>query len=539
MSQPLKILRPGRTEYRRCYALQKRLVEELVADRRSPGAVILTEHDPVLTLGRSSKREHILADRGQLSDRGVAVVDTDRGGDVTFHGPGQIVLYPVLPLERFGGRDLGRFLRAMEEVVIRALRRWGLDGRRIEGLSGVWVDGAKVCAMGLGFRRWISFHGIALNLDTDMSCFDLIVPCGIRDRKPTSMAKLLGEKLPPRQEVEAALLEEFATVFGVSRWLEAEAGELPPAIEPLAARKRRAGNRRRHPPWMVKRLPAGGESRSAEVGELLDDLRVGTVCRSANCPNLGECFACGTAAFLIMGPSCTRRCTFCSVPKESTAPLDPGEPDRLAEAARRLELDHVVVTSVTRDDLPDGGASHFAAVVRALRTALPGAGIELLVPDFRGDRRALQKVMSARPTVLNHNVETVPRLYARVRPGADYRRSLELLSAAKRMARGTVTKSGLMVGLGERPREVSGVLRDLASAGVGAITVGQYLAPTDRHHPVAEYVRPEQFEAYAREAGALGIAAASCGPWVRSSYGAAHTLAAAREHEVEDTCSST
>ncbi len=525
MAERVRLFRPGRSEYRRCYALQMKLAAELIADRSRPGALIVTEHQPVITLGRSAKREHVLAARG------VPIVETDRGGDVTWHGPGQIVLYPVLPLERFGGRDLGRFLRRMEEVAVRALGRWGLSGRRIAGLSGAWVNGAKVCALGMAFRRWVSFHGIAFNYDPDMAAFETIVPCGLRDRRPTSLRQLLKKRLPPREEVERALIEEFAAVFDVSGFEELHA-EMPAARDPLAGRRRR---RRRHPAWLVKRLPAGGEARSARVGALLDDLHVNTVCRSANCPNLGECFAAGTATFLIMGPACTRRCRFCSVRKAGPAALDPAEPGRVAEAARRLGLEHVVVTSVTRDDLADGGAAHFAATVRALRGALPAATVELLVPDFCGQASALRVVMAAAPEVLNHNVETVPRLYSRIRPGADYRRSLELLAAAKRMAPGGLTKSGLMVGLGERPEEVAVVLGDLAAAGVGAVTVGQYLAPTPEHHPVAEFVRPEQFEEYAREARALGIAVASCGPWVRSSYRAARALAAAGK-TVEDTC---
>jgi lipoic acid synthetase len=194
---------------------------------------------------------------------------------------------------------------------------------------------------------------------------------------------------------------------------------------------------------------------------------------------------------------------------------------------------------VTRDDLPDGGAAHFVEVVRALRRTVPGATVELLVPDFAGSAEALRTVMNARPDVLNHNVETVPRLYPSVRAGADYRRSLELLSAAKRMSPDAVTKSGLMVGLGEEREEVIAVLRDLAAAGVGAVTVGQYLAPTPGHQAVAEYVRPEVYEEYAREARAAGIVAAACGPWVRSSYRAEGTLAAARTTDVEGECAPT
>jgi lipoyl synthase len=545
MSQNVRVLRTSRSDYCQCYALQRQLLAEIIEDRSRPATIILTEHHPVITLGRSSRREHIVADPRMLKSAGVTVVDTDRGGDVTYHGPGQIVVYPILPLERFGGKDLGRFLRALEEVVIRALAHWGLIGQRIKGLSGVWVDGSKVCALGVGFRRWVSFHGIALNHTTNMDHFDLIVPCGIRNRRPVSLQQLLGPKLPGREQVEQVLLEEFSAVFGAGAvdFVEESVSELPAAIEPLAQRGRVNSARpkkapaRRHPPWLVKRLPVGGQEQSRKVGALLDDLKLNTVCRSANCPNVGECFARGTATFLIMGPVCTRSCRFCSVDKQAlTSALDSQEPARVAEAARRLGLEHVVVTSVTRDDLADGGASHFVATVQALRAACPQATIELLIPDLGGQRADLLTIMNSAPEVLNHNLETVPRLYSEVRPEADYHRSLEVLSEAKKMLPGVLTKSGLMVGLGERPQEVATVLQDLAGIGVGAVTIGQYLAPTQKHYPVAEYVRPEQFDDYAQLARQAGIKAVACGPWVRSSYGAARIMTEARKGETEEQC---
>ncbi len=543
MSQIIRVLRTSRSDYCRCYALQRQLLTELIEDRSRPAAIVLTEHHPVITLGRSSRREHILADSEMLKSAGVTVVDTDRGGDVTYHGPGQIVVYPILPLERFGGKDLGRFLRGLEEVVIRSLAHWGLIGQRIKGLSGVWVEGSKVCALGVGFRRWASFHGIALNHSTNMDHFDLIVPCGIRNRRPISLQQLLGAKLPSREQVEQVLLEEFSAVFGAVDFVEESVSELPAGIEPLAQRQQvnsaRSKNApsRRHPSWLVKRLPVGGQERSRQVGKLLDDLKLNTVCRSANCPNVGECFAMGTATFLIMGPVCTRSCRFCSVEKKAlTSPLDQQEPDRVAEAARRLSLEHVVVTSVTRDDLADGGAGHFVATVQALRAVCPQATIELLIPDLGGKRADLLTIMNSAPEVLNHNLETVPRLYSQVRPEADYHRSLEVLFEAKKMLPGVLTKSGLMVGLGERPAEVVTVLQDLAGIGVGAVTIGQYLAPTQKHYPVAEYVRPEQFDDYAQLARQAGIKAVACGPWVRSSYGAARIMTEARKGEMEEKC---
>lgn len=259
---------------------------------------------------------------------------------------------------------------------------------------------------------------------------------------------------------------------------------------------------------------------------LLEGLGLDTVCLSAACPNLGECFARRTATFLILGPVCTRNCRFCAVPKGTPRPVDPGEPRRVALAAAELQLRHVVITSVTRDDLPDGGAGQFAATVTAVREALPEATVEVLTPDFRGRPAALEKVMAAGPRVFNHNVETVPRLYPAARPQADYRRSLEVLRRAKEMRPGILTKSGLMVGLGEREEEVLAVLADLRSAGCDAVTIGQYLRPSKAHLPVREYLTPETFARYRARAREMGFRYVASGPLVRSSYLAEDALRA-------------
>lgn len=278
----------------------------------------------------------------------------------------------------------------------------------------------------------------------------------------------------------------------------------------------------RFPSWLRKKLPAGGSI--AATREIVAGKGLHTVCQSALCPNLGECFAAGTATFLIMGDRCTRACTFCAVEKGSPVPLDPEEPEKLAQAAAALGLGHVVVTSVTRDDLPDGGASHFAAAVLTLRRRLPAATVEVLTPDFQGEVIAIDTVVDSRPDIYNHNLETVPRLYPFVRPGAGYRRSLNLLARVKERAPGIYTKSGLMVGLGEDFHEVAAVLKDLRSAGCDVVTVGQYLQPSPRHLPVARYVPPEDFAAFRELALELGFRCAEVGPFVRSSYRAKESL---------------
>ncbi|MCU0604032.1 MAG: lipoyl synthase [Desulfobacterales bacterium] len=272
----------------------------------------------------------------------------------------------------------------------------------------------------------------------------------------------------------------------------------------------------RKPAWLKRRLPAGEAFN--QVRELIEAGRLHTVCQEAKCPNIWECYSHRTATFLIMGGRCTRNCRFCSVSPGLPEPLDPDEPERVAEAVERMGLRYAVVTSVTRDDLPDGGAGHFAATLHEIRRRAPGVQIEVLIPDFQGNPAALDVVLRARPDVLNHNIETVPRLYPRVRPQADYRRSLELLRRAGEIAPGTPTKSGLMLGLGERPEEIRQTLLDLRAAGCRILTLGQYLQPSPEHLPVEAYVPPDDFENWRRDALEMGFSEVASAPFVRSSY---------------------
>ena len=253
---------------------------------------------------------------------------------------------------------------------------------------------------------------------------------------------------------------------------------------------------------------------------LLRGERLNTVCEEARCPNLGECFSRGTATFMLLGDRCTRRCGYCSVSTARPLPPDADEPRRVAEAAARLALRYVVLTSVARDDLQDGGAGHFAATVDEVRRRLPHARVEVLTPDFKGDRASLQAVLDAHPDVFNHNIETVPRLFPVVRPQGGYARSLELLALARELRPGQVTKSGLMVGLGESDGEVEAVLHDLRAVSVDTVTIGQYLRPTRDHLPVARYVTPEGFERLESRARGLGFPTVYAGVFVRSSFNA-------------------
>ena len=302
-----------------------------------------------------------------------------------------------------------------------------------------------------------------------------------------------------------------------------------PRADPLAKKKGKAKTRLPipivpvaeklpKPSWI--RVKAGSQtSRFYEIKQILREQRLHTVCEEASCPNIGECFGNGTATFMIMGDKCTRRCPFCDVGHGRPDPLDADEPSHLAETIARLKLRYVVITSVDRDDLKDGGAAHFVACIRAVRERSPSTRIEVLVPDFRGRLdRALGVLTEAPPDVMNHNLETVPRLYKAARPGADYAHSLKLLSEFKRAVPGVPTKSGLMLGLGETDDEIVRVMADLRAHQVEMLTIGQYLSPSAHHLPVLRYVEPAGFARFEQEALRLGFTHAACGPMVRSSY---------------------
>jgi lipoyl synthase len=271
------------------------------------------------------------------------------------------------------------------------------------------------------------------------------------------------------------------------------------------------------PDWL--RVKAPQWERVGNVKDILRDLALNTVCEEASCPNIGECFNAGTATFLIMGPACTRACPYCDIDFEKKPQaLDPTEPTRLAEAVRRLRLNHVVITSVNRDDLPDGGAGHFVRCIESVREVSPGTTIEVLIPDLCGDWNALAKILDAKPEVLNHNTETVPRLYKRVRPQGEYARSLELLKQTGTLSPATYTKSGIMVGLSETDEEVRQVMQDLRAVDCDILTIGQYLQPTQKHLGVQDFVTPEQFEAWREFGESIGFLQVVASPLTRSSY---------------------
>jgi lipoic acid synthetase len=513
-SRTLEVVDLGRTGYPAALEIQ----EERIERARSGGAesLIFVEHPHVYTLGRGGDDANLGGAGERLS---VPVHRVSRGGDVTYHGPGQIVGYPILRLEE-DERDVHRYLRDLEEVLVRTLAGFGVVAHRVPGRTGVWVGESpsrKIASIGIGVRRWVTCHGFALNVTTDLEYFRAIVPCAISGVEMTSLAREATAAVD-LDAVRSRLLAEFLAVF--PRYAPARLrGAAPRRGRNYAARIAAAepdATGARKPPWIKAKAPTGeGFFRTRKI---LKELGLHTVCEEAMCPNAGECWGHSTATFMLMGDACTRSCGFCAVRHGAPATLDPFEPGRVASAAERLGLRHVVVTSVNRDDLPDGGAAHFAATARAIKNRVPECAVEVLIPDFQGDARALAVVVASPIDVLNHNTETVPRLYPRVRPGARYARSLDLLRRAKETRRALLVKTGLMLGLGEATAELLETFRDLRQAGCDILTLGQYLRPTREHLPVTRFVTPGEFAELRDEALALGFRHVESGPLVRSSY---------------------
>lgn len=489
--QDLEVLDWGFLNYQEALLRQKALVEQRFAGL-APDCLVLVEHPPVVTIGRSGTLKDLCLSREELHQKGIAIHQVDRGGMATFHGPGQLVAYPIVKLN---SGDLHHYVRTLLDVVSSTLRTYGLNPELQNRKPGVWVNGAKVASVGIAVRKWVTYHGVALNVNTDPHWFNCIVPCGNPNEKITSMEGELGFPLD-LSEVKERFTEAFGRLFGF--------GKPSHALHKAATL----------PEWLIRPAPSGRLIHHME--ERLRHWHLATVCQNAQCPNLGECFGRGISTFMILGTRCTRRCSFCAVDKGLPEKVDPGEPERVARAARALGLRYVVVTSVTRDDLPDGGAEQFTRTIDHIRMRCSDARAEVLVPDFKGSLAALQKVCEAHPDMFNHNIETVLRLYPRVRLKAEYRRSLGVLEYAAR--HGLRVKSGFMLGLGETHSEVNGLLADLKRTGCRYLTIGQYLAPSKNHFPVARFVPPKEFDSWAETARAMGFKGVAAGPLVRSSY---------------------
>ena len=556
---PLQVRWLGRVRYRDAHALQRGLFAHPGQDH-----LLLLEHLPVYTLGVHADPDHVLIDPASV---GAELVRTDRGGDVTYHGPGQLVGYPILTLPGKGGGskpDTVAYVRTVEQVVIDALGDLGLEADRLAGYPGVWVGVGsdrprKIAAIGVRLSRGRTLHGFALNVDPDLSMFEHIVPCGIHDKAVTSL-RAEGIEVSLADAVDAVVARAVAAwspnghqrhdvvwrhqdadlaPFSLGRGPGQAAGRLRPAVDSQAAaegtsvrllgRLAEAGVTQglaigeRKPSWMRAKTNFGPQYLAMK--RTMRDLSLVTVCEEAGCPNISECWTDGTATFMVCGERCTRACGFCLVDTRHPEDLDPAEPGRVAEAVAQMGLRYAVLTMVARDDLPDGGAAHVAATVDAIRSRTPGVSVEVLISDLKGDPDALATVFDVRPEVLNHNIETVPRLQRAARPSASYTRSLAVLARADEA--GLTTKSSLIVGMGETRDEVVATLADLRGVGVDIVTIGQYLRPTTNHLPVARWWTPDELTELKAAGEAMGIGHVEASPLTRSSYHARQAADAA------------
>jgi lipoyl synthase len=523
----------GRLPYTEAWDLQRAIHEGKRTGRTSDDYLLLLEHPHTYTVGRNGDGSNLLVDPAMLAEFGAELHHVDRGGDITYHGPGQLVGYPLVTLD--DPMRIVPFVRDLEEVLIAALVDLGVESWREQGLTGVWTEAGKVAAIGVRVSRSVSMHGFALNLSADMSYFARMNPCGITDRSVANVSDLLGRHVSLEEAVEV-LSPHFARVFGYAenevqlgaftrkqgRSFEVDrllaAGTFSPAKraeEPVLLNGRLPGEPPR-PEWM--RVTARMDSEYADLKKMMRGLNLHTVCEEARCPNIFECWGMGTATLMILGDKCTRACSFCNVMTGKPTEFDVLEPFRAADAIAQMDLTHAVITSVNRDDLADGGSGIFAETIRQARVHSPRTDIEVLIPDFKGSRDDLATVLEADPEVLNHNTETVLRLQRDVRTSANYGRSLALLARAKWINPRSVTKSGLIVGMGETREEVLGALADLRAVGVDIITIGQYLRPTARHRPIHRYVHPDEFAEYKAFGESIGIPHVESGPLVRSSY---------------------
>jgi len=530
--EPLQIRDCGLEGFRETLELQHLLVEQR-RQNEIGDTVLIVEHPPVITLGARQSANKLLIERDTLAAKGIDIVEIRRGGGATAHNPGQIVFYPILNLQELR-LDINEYIRTLEQIGIELLEPFGVEAERRKGFPGLWVENRKIASIGVRVSRQITHHGMAINIRNDLDIFDSIVPCGLENIEMTSVFNEISKEYS-MQEAKNYLSQLLVRHFG---------SESNMGFKPVKNTARMAVPRL--PDWLKRPMPMAGEY--SKTSDIVSSLGLETICMSANCPNRGQCWARGTATVLILGNICARGCKFCSVAKGKPLPADTTEPGRIAELAKKLKLQYLVITSVNRDDLPDGGAWHFRDCINEVHKQCPDVKFEILTPDFRDcqieaidilateilSHPASLKLRRAgrghtpanglpgqeghREFVFAHNVETVPSLYKKARAGGDYKRSLNLLKIAKDKYGNMPTKSSIMLGLGETDEEVEQVLKDLRAVGCDRLTIGQYLKPSKDSLDVVEYVTPEKFDWWKQKATELGFNWVISAPFARSSY---------------------
>jgi len=533
----------GKLPYSEAYDLQLGLHRSVSQEDSKDDYLLLLEHNNVITSGRSSKENNLLVSKGQLHELGIEYFETDRGGDITYHGDGQLIGYPIIRLS--DPKKVIPFVRNLENVIIDSLRKFKIDSFTKEDDTGVWTAKGKIASVGIKVSKWTTYHGFSLNIFDSLDGYQLINPCGNQSEQITSIHQFNPDI--SFEEVASEISDNFVKVFGYANTDRQFSQFTPRQLKrtkefnidqmvkdgvfkinqnkiPVTVRGVLPSEPKR-PEWMKVKANLGSDYVSLK--NLLSEKKLNTVCEEASCPNIYECWSMGTATFMIMGDVCTRACGFCDVKTGKPGELDLGEPLRVAESVQAMNLTHAVITSVNRDDLEDGGSMFFADTIRAVKDKNSHCDVEVLVPDFKGLRSAIQNIIDASPEVFNHNLETVPRLQREIRTAASYGRSLSLLEYVKKQGFMGKTKTGLIVGMGETKEEVISVLKDLSKIEVDIVTIGQYLRPTAKHRPIDRYATIEEFEDYKIIGESYGIPHVESGPLVRSSYHAKDSFASA------------
>lgn len=533
----------GKLPYSEAYDLQLGIHRSVSQNNSNDDYLLLLEHDGVITSGRSAKKNNLLVSEEELRNKGIDFFETDRGGDITYHGEGQLIGYPIVRLS--DPKKILPFVRSLENVIIDTLNEFSIDSFTKEDETGVWTSVGKIASIGIKVSKWTTYHGFSLNIFDNLEGFNFINPCGNESEQMSSIHQFNNQI--SFEDVSSVISKNFKKIFNYEK-IDKQFSQFTPKqlkttkefnidemvksgvfkpnknIIPITIRGV-LPNEPRRPEWMKVKANLGNDY--INLKNLLTEKKLNTVCEEASCPNIYECWSMGTATFMIMGDVCTRACGFCDVKTGKPGQLDLDEPSRVAESVKAMQLSHAVITSVNRDDLDDGGSLFFADTIRAVKELNEKCNVEVLVPDFKGLRSAIDNILFASPEVFNHNLETVPRLQREIRTAASYGRSLSLLEYVKQQGFMGKTKTGLIVGMGETKDEVISVLKDLSKIDIDIVTIGQYLRPTAKHRPIDRYAPIEEFEDYKLLGESFGIPHVESGPLVRSSYHAKDSFASA------------